>query len=167
MADLEQLAPAPRPLPRALAARVWLTGFVVFGAVALGLSSIGLVYAVRRAELPGEWRPFWGRREAPGWLTNVTTQNNHDRKRGHTISHTYRYTLYALWQARSESRLLRLGEPSAGHVNRCRLPPRKSTGTAGVGDASVSWSSTSREAFQSVCRSSQAPRDRRSATHAR
>jgi hypothetical protein len=43
------------------------------------------------------------------------------------------------------NRLLRLGLPSEGYIQTCRRPTQRSRGSAHMGDASVSWSSSSQQ----------------------
>jgi hypothetical protein len=48
-----------------------------------------------------------------------------------------------LWSGWKRSRLLRLGLPSSGYIDTCRLPAKRSHGSAQMGESTVSWSSSS------------------------
>lgn len=89
--EIDQLAAPPRPLPGPVAARVWLNGVLFVGLVAVCLSSVGLMYALRNSPLPGDWHLFWERREVPGWLTGVKRHEHRDRKKGTQVSYTYHF----------------------------------------------------------------------------
>jgi hypothetical protein len=51
-------------------------------------------------------------------------------------------TAAGLWSGWKASRLMRRGLPSAGYVQTCRLPARRSRGSAHAGGTTVTWSSS-------------------------
>ncbi len=217
--QLDRLAEPPRRLPAALAARLRLNGWFFGGMVWLALSTVGLIWALRHAELPGEWYLFWDRREAPGWLLSVREHKHKDKQNIEQVSYSYRYefqhpdgrrltgesesksrlfnaprrpnpkgppdvkveyhpkhveanrlkgtrassggpfilfglllpgiglflTGVGLWSGWKTSRLLRLGLASAGTIQTCKLPAKRSRGSVQVGGTKATCSSSSNE----------------------
>lgn len=222
--DLDRLADPPRILPKALAAYVRLNNIFFVGVMWLGLSSFGLVTAIRHYQLPGDWLLLWEKREAPGWLMAVHRHENQGRHNVKHVSYSYHYefqipegqrltgesvsdnelftnvrkgnphgqpnltieyhprqleanrikgtraasgggfiffglilpglglviSLFGVWLGWRESRLLRLGIPTEGFVHSCRLPTKRSSGSASTDGGSISWSSSKTEPEQPV-----------------